>query len=723
MVSPKKNYFKSETFINSLRKALFIISTILLLLSILYFLLLTIKFNNLKKETNKFTNIYNCEICIEDLITKWNETELYLRNYTVENTRLNYNKYISNLILLDSLLSSFQRNINLAVSDFRLKELLSKNYKLEGEFRDLKMNLDLLLQMEGEENFIDLSDDQNQKVPEFYAPDSIQMSHYIDSLINFDTTTVRERLNLAERIKFVFSRNEIEKLKINSNQIFNNAQQTLIKTFIEESYRSINYNQQKRYAKLKAYYQELQKKELLVISNKFHIINNFKTLLYRLKDKQQVLLQTRINNNLNLIIESATTLRLFGIINFLILLIYLITLFFYNHLIVRFQNSLKKEITYNNVLVEEKSAYLANLAHELKNPVSIIVSLSNLFKENLLSRQNFENIINSITLTSKMISKMINDILSSDKSSTIEIQNLEISFNPFITIKNVVSTFQILARQKNITLELAKTNEEGCIVNGNEMILNQVLFNLISNAIKYTDQGQVKIYYSLHKIKGIKAELKISVSDTGRGISPSELPNLFKKYYRTNSSYNTSGTGLGLHITKNLLNQAGGNIHVESIENKGSVFSFSITYDLITVESIPEKIQDTEKISSYLNNKSILIIDDNLSNLSYIKHILSFLTNPILSSQDVDTIDNIVKSNHVGLVLTDYYLGENNGSDVLRIFKSTPALTSIPVVLISSSTLHFNKSTGDGYNFDGFIPKPFSPAEFLEELEKIISKK
>ncbi len=330
---------------------------------------------------------------------------------------------------------------------------------------------------------------------------------------------------------------------------------------------------------------------------------------------------------------------------------------------------------------QAKSIFLATMSHEIRTPMNGVIGMSSLLAETPLTDQQREY-TNTITTCGESLLNVINDILDFSK---IESGNMELEsedFNLRACIEDVLDIFGKKASASGIDL-IYKIDENVPVqIVGDDLRLRQILTNLVSNAMKFTQKGEVFIGVHLIQSDGGKnVTLHFEVRDTGIGIPKEKLDRLFKAFSQVDSSTTRKygGTGLGLAISDKLVSLMNGDFHVDSEEGKGSVFSFNIK------TAVGKKLLKEYKQYNMadLKNKKILVVDDNTTNLAILKSQLELWNLiPVLSNSGEKALEILSNDNKVDLVLTDMQMPEMDG---LQLAKTVKKLNpSLPIILLSS---------------------------------------
>jgi two-component system, sensor histidine kinase and response regulator len=350
---------------------------------------------------------------------------------------------------------------------------------------------------------------------------------------------------------------------------------------------------------------------------------------------------------------------------------------------------------------QAKSAFLATMSHEIRTPMNGVIGMSSLLAETPLTEQQ-RMFTETITTCGESLLNVINDILDFSK---IESGNMELEKQDFdlrVCVEDVLDLFGSKAAQIGLELIYKIDEDVPQQIVGDHLRLRQILTNLIGNALKFTERGEVFVHIRLHKTPADgKIELEFEVRDTGIGIPQHKLNRLFKAFSQVDSSTTRKygGTGLGLAISEKLVRLMGGNIRVESEEGKGSGFIFTINTEA-GIKILP--IYAQYNLSDH-TGKKILVVDDNLANRAILKSQLEiWKLVPILASSGVEALQLLTSHNDFSLVLTDMQMPYMDGIHLARSIKETHP--NIPIILLSS--------IGDEYNqnnlqlFHSILTKP-----------------
>lgn len=388
---------------------------------------------------------------------------------------------------------------------------------------------------------------------------------------------------------------------------------------------------------------------------------------------------------------------------------------------------LKKELDSVREQSRPKTIIFSAISHEIKNPITAIIGMINLLLEENPSDSQLQ-ILKTMKFSADNLLKLLNTFLdySRIESGKFELEETEFNINDFLL--NIKQMYFEVARQKNLVLELKVDESLPPIVIGDSLRLTQLLTNLISNAIKFTKEGSVLIDA---KNKGAKAnliEIEFSVEDTGIGIPKEKLDSIFDVFNQGESNINRQfgGSGLGLTITKRILELMESKIIVKSEPNKGSRFSFCLylrtplpTKNVPRLDPIPLIPQKS------LRGLKILLVDDNISNQKVTERYLQkweievdIAENGLVCLEKVDQKD-------YNLILMDIQMPEMDGYEAAQKIreKKDPKYKGIPIIALTASTLLDTSDKVKSAGMNGYIAKPFSPTELFNIIEKYSSSK
>lgn len=388
-----------------------------------------------------------------------------------------------------------------------------------------------------------------------------------------------------------------------------------------------------------------------------------------------------------------------------------------------------------------KSDFLSTVSHELRTPLTSVIGFTRIIKKRFeeiivpqiktedgktlkAMRQIGEN-VGIIISEGERLTSLINDVLDLSK---IEAGKVEWKMEPLLMsdiIEQATAATQSLLEQKG--LKLIKYVEDNLpVINGDKYRLMQVVINLISNAVKFTDEGTVTC-----AVKRTDHGVTVSVIDTGRGIDPSDHENVFEKFKQVGDTLTDkpSGTGLGLPICKQIVAHHGGKIWAESEPGKGSTFSFTIPMMVtagagqIRSDVTAYQAQDhtaPPARSSVRHKKSVLVVDDEPPIREFVRQALETEGYHVVEAKDGIVAISIAKKDCPDLIILDIMMPAINGFDVAAVLKNDPKTADIPIII---NSIIENKERGASLGVDGYFTKPANTEGLVREVGLLIAKR
>jgi len=386
---------------------------------------------------------------------------------------------------------------------------------------------------------------------------------------------------------------------------------------------------------------------------------------------------------------------------------------------------LSKAVKKANKAAKAKSAFLSVMSHEIRTPMNAVIGMIHLLLEESPKKGQMEN-LSTLKYSAENLMVLINDILDYSKVESGKIALEHTSFDLRHLTKAIGSAFELPAQESGIQFSILIDQKIPSQLRSDPGRLTQILNNLISNAIKFTPNGYVKLFINLIHKSRRKVQLEFAVEDSGIGISQDKQEMIFQSFTQAqlDTTRKYGGTGLGLAITKKLLRLFDSQIFVESKLHKGSKFYFALDLEIDRMREVNEEKDHSETILQ-LKDKNILAVDDNEINLLMLGKFLSKWDIRFQTALDGKTALQKIFDEDFDLILLDLQMPGMDGYQVASTIRSLDnhSMRDIPIVAVSADTLDNVKDRIKTAGISGFLSKPFNPSELLEVLDTYTSGK
>ncbi|HNP17679.1 MAG TPA: ATP-binding protein [Fulvivirga sp.] len=369
-----------------------------------------------------------------------------------------------------------------------------------------------------------------------------------------------------------------------------------------------------------------------------------------------------------------------------------------------------------------KEQFLANMSHEIRTPINGISGMVNLLSETN-SEEEKKKYLNAIKNSTESLKVIINDILDLSVIESGKLKLEKIGFNIKDRLSAVLDTFLYTSKEKGIGLKYSISTEVNDVLLGDPARLNQILINLIGNAVKFTHIGEIIIDVSLLKENKKYSHIKFEVKDTGVGIPADKIHRIFDSFTQADASVTRryGGTGLGLTIVKQLVELQNGTIKVESKENKGTTFTFIIPYEKGTSNDLVFQSNQNHDITQHsFKDLNVLLVEDNEINRLYATNILKKWHCNVDGAENGYMAIEKLKKSDFDIILMDVQMPIMDGFEATRIIRKfdDPIKAGIPIIALTANAIKGDNEKCFDVGMNDYLSKPFHP----ESLFIVISK-
>ncbi|MTI22828.1 PAS domain S-box protein, partial [Fulvivirga sp. RKSG066] len=370
-----------------------------------------------------------------------------------------------------------------------------------------------------------------------------------------------------------------------------------------------------------------------------------------------------------------------------------------------------------------KEDFLSTMSHEIRTPLNAVIGMAHLLQDEDPLPHQIEN-LNALRFSADNLLVLINDILDYNKieSGKVTFEKIEVDLKHLIS--RIRKSLLLKAQEKGIRFNAIFDSDIPDVVMTDPVRLNQIITNLLSNAIKFTENGFVKVEVLLEEEDEATATVSFLIKDSGIGIPKDQQDKIFDRFSQAEKTTTRiyGGTGLGLAITKKLVELQGGNIELRSESNKGSEFSFTLTFDKGRVKPKHQEDAEQEVFPSNLSGTKILVVEDNQINQVVAEKFLRKWNISVEIANHGKEALEILKKESFDLVLMDLQMPVMGGYEATAEMKADKSLKDLPIIALTASALTEERERVFKSGMNDFVTKPLNAQELYSKIAKIVGK-
>ncbi len=365
-----------------------------------------------------------------------------------------------------------------------------------------------------------------------------------------------------------------------------------------------------------------------------------------------------------------------------------------------------------------KERFLSTMSHELRTPLNSVIGLAHLLLEE--SKDNCQrDKLETLKFSSETLLSLINDVLDLNRLSEGKVRLHKEDFDLHNFVHETIQTLRPQADTKGLNLKLEVDQEVPEHIHGDRFRLSQILINLLGNAIKFTEQGEVSLHLSMKEQKGKKAQIHFEVKDTGIGIPKEKQAHIFEHFCQADDEMTRKfgGSGLGLSISKQLVDLHGGNLQVKSEEGQGANFHFTIKVD---VAKAPQRLLPKHQpmTTQPLTGMNVLMAEDNLLNVMVAQEFLEkWGAKVTVAENGRQAIDHFLEKDF-HLVLMDLQMPEMDGYEASKVLRSEKLSNKVPIIALTAESEGDLRERIMNHGMNDLVTKPFKPDDLLNAIKK-----
>ncbi|MEN8906917.1 MAG: response regulator, partial [Clostridiales bacterium] len=374
-----------------------------------------------------------------------------------------------------------------------------------------------------------------------------------------------------------------------------------------------------------------------------------------------------------------------------------------------------------------KSEFLANMSHEIRTPINAVIGYSYMLQRSLINSKDVEY-VKTIRESANHLLSLLNDILDLSKIEANKVIRKEIIFNVEKLLDDVITIQKYQAINKGLKFNYRLEENVPKVLKGDFIKIKQVLMNLISNAIKFTEKGFVSVYCCIEDIYDNEVKLRFRIKDSGIGIEEEQKKYLFENFIQGDKSTSRKydGTGLGLAICKKFVEFLGGNIKINSKSTKGTtaIFTLKIKYlkqvNKKSLKKPKRSINNNSKVHDF-NGEKILLVEDNYINQKMMIELLSSINLEVFCAENGLKALDCIKNNEFNLIIMDLHMPKMDGYEVTKRIRNDNKYENIPIIALTADNIEGTKERILKSGMNSYLTKPIDPSLLIEILVKFLN--
>ena len=371
---------------------------------------------------------------------------------------------------------------------------------------------------------------------------------------------------------------------------------------------------------------------------------------------------------------------------------------------------------------QSKQIFMSTMSHEIRTPLNEVIGITNLLLQGN-PREDQMDYIKTLRFSGNHLLTLVNDVLDYNKMESGKIIFEQVQFNLNDFLDEIMRSYSFRSKAKHLDFEIRKEGNLPLEVIGDQIRLNQILSNLLSNALKFTNQGGITVIIRELERSGNQSKMEFTVRDTGIGIALDKHSSIFESFTQAaaDTTRNFGGTGLGLAICKKLIELQGGTIEVESVPAQGSRFTFVLKFQ---VSEKGSQAREREPVESFtgLEGKRILVAEDNKINFFVANKFLTGWGVIVTHAENGQVAIDKTKEEEFDLILMDLHMPVMDGIEASKIIRNSadPKINSIPIVALTAAIMSESHDKIDELNINDYVLKPFKPHDLFSRILKHI---